>query len=417
MPVSAPPSPPPDPPPSVLSVLPQMARLPHAWGVTGAVLMLGLATSLAGPYMSLFAVQWVGMSPLQLGIFLTLNALSAVGVSTVLSRRSERADRKPLVLLTLAAGVLAYLALSAVHSVWSVWLTGVLLLSLSAAAFPQVFALARAGFAGAPGDLPERAVTLLRSVFSFAWVVGPGVGAAVLSLWSYRGVFLFAALCYALAALPLLRVRSPGPPPAPATSAVVAALTAPPPPRTLGGAFAAFVLYGMAMQMGMAMFPLFVTETLSGSKGQVGFLIGLCALLEIPVMLLFVLKRRLPRLDTLIKLGLGLFGVHFLLIYFAQGLPALIAAQALRAVVLAILAGLGMAYFQQLMPGRFSAATTTFSNSSILGGMLSGITAGIWAQAFGYRPVFLLCALLSVAALGLMLWVTRRGSAEGAAGA
>lgn len=401
---------------SIAGTLPQIARLPHALGLTLAVLLLGLATSLAGPFMSLFAVQQVGMSPLQLGLFLTLNALSAVVISTRLGRWADRrSDRKPLVLLTLAAGVLAYLALSGVRSVYGVMATGVLLLAVSSAAFPQVFAFARSGFAGAPGDLPEKAVTVLRAVFSFAWVVGPGVGAAVLSRWSFSGVFLLAAACYALAALPLLFVRPPAPAlptsAAPqddaAPSPLAQQLIAPPAPP-MGWIVAAFVLYGMAMHMGMVMFSLFVTETLRGTEGQVGFLVGLCALLEIPVMLLFVLSRRLPSVEWLIKASLLLFVLHFGLIYLAQGMPLLVLTQAIRAAVLAVMAGLGMTYFQQLMPGRFSAATTLYSNTSVIGSMLSGIVAGAWAQLFGYRPVFVLCAALSLAAWGMMLWATRR---------
>ena len=413
---------------SIAGTLPQMARLPHAPGLTFAVLLLGLATSLAGPFMSLFAVQQVGMTPLQLGIFLTLNALSAVIISTWLGRWADRRhDRKPLVLLTLAAGVLAYLALSGVRSVYGVMATGVALLAVSSAAFPQVFAFARSSFAQAPGDpvtgdLPEKAVTVLRAVFSFAWVVGPGVGAAVLGRWSFGGVFLLAAACYALAALPLLPIRPPARTAAPDTDAPGAApsplaqeLGAPPAPP-MGWIVAAFVLYGMAMHMGMVMFSLFVTETLGGSEGQVGFLVGLCALLEIPVMLLFVLSKRLPGVEWLIKAGLLLFVVHFGLIYLAQGTALLVTTQAIRAVVLAVMAGLGMTYFQQLMPGRFSAATTLYSNTSVIGSMLAGIVAGGWAQVFGYRPVFLLCAALSLAAWGMMLWATRRRPVATASG-
>ena len=79
-----------DPSASIAATLPALIRLPHALGLTLAVLLLGLATSLAGPYMSLFAVQQVGMTPLQLGLFLTLNALSAVGISTLLGRWADR---------------------------------------------------------------------------------------------------------------------------------------------------------------------------------------------------------------------------------------------------------------------------------------------------------------------------------------
>jgi SET family sugar efflux transporter-like MFS transporter len=171
---------------------------------------------------------------------------------------------------------------------------------------------------------------------------------------------------------------------------------------------AAFVLYGMSMHMGMAMFPLFVTDTLGGTAGEVGLLVGLCALLEIPVMLALVTWRRLPGVPVLIAAGMGLFVLHFGLVVLAGGMGALIAAQVVRAVVLAILAGLGMTYFQTLMPGRFSAATTLYANTSSVGAMLSGITSGAVAQAFGYRSVFILCAALSLVAWGVMALNNRR---------
>lgn len=407
---------------SIAKTLPQMLRLPSILPLTGAVLMLGLALSFAAPFMSLFAVRELGMTPLQLGLYLTVNALSAVVVSTQLGRWTDRrarsgvpgAGRRPVVLLTLGAGVLAYLVLSRVHSVLGAMAAGALLLSFSSAAFPQLFSYARSVFAAAPGELPERATTLLRSVFSFAWVVGPGVGAAVLGRWSYGGVFVVAAGCFACAALALLSVRGGQREEEGAVSGSAPAADAPskggavPAPVSLRLVVIAFVLYGMAMTMGMSMFPLFITEVLRGSEAQVGFLVGLCALLEIPVMLWFVLARQLPRVEWLIKAGLALFVLHFALIYLAQGQGLLIATQAVRAVVLAILAGLGMTYFQQLMPGRFGVATTLYSNTTVIGGMLAGIAAGSWAQFFGYRAVFLLCALLSLLSWGLMAWATRR---------
>lgn len=407
------------PPESIAATLPHLLRLPQLLPLTGAVLMLGLALSFAAPFMSLFAVRELGMTPLQLGLYLTVNALSAVIVSTRLGRWTDRrahsgapgSGRRWVVLLTLGAGVLAYLVLSRVESVLGAMAAGALLLSFSSAAFPQLFSYARSMFAAAPGELPERATTLLRSVFSFAWVIGPGVGAAVLGRWSYPGVFVVAAACFALAALTLLRVRGEqapegGPDPAPAQAPAEDRAGAA--PVSLRLVVTAFVLYGMAMTMGMSMFPLFITEVLRGSEGQVGFLVGLCALLEIPVMLWFVLSRRLPRVEWLIKSGLALFVLHFALIYLAQGQGLLIVTQAVRAVVLAILAGLGMTYFQHLLPGRFGVATTLYSNTTVIGGMLAGIAAGSWAQLFGYRSVFLLCALLSLLSWGLMAWATRR---------
>lgn len=387
-----------------------LLRLPHAPGLAASVFFLGFGLSIAAPYLSLYGVNRVGMTPLQLGLFLTLNAVSAVLVSTRLARVSDRMpSRRPLVLLALASGAAGYLALSALHSYLAVVLVGLLLLGLGAAAFPQLFSFARASFGGAAGGLPERALTVLRSMFSLAWVVGPGLGALALVWWGFTGVFLLAAGCLLLAALPLLRVGAPPPPATPVQPAATGVVAGPTPP--VHWVVVAFVLYGMSMSMGMSFFPLLITKTLGGGSGQVGFLVALCALLEIPVMLALVTLRRLPGLAWLIKAAMGLFVLHFALVYLAQGQALLVVAQVIRAVVLAILAGLGMTYFQQLMPGRFGAATTLFSNTINVGGMLSGVVSGAWAQAFGYRGVYLLCGTLTLIAWATMQAITRRPGA------
>ncbi|WP_199698586.1 sugar efflux transporter [Deinococcus cavernae] len=393
------------------NILGRVWRLPHVPALTLSVFMLGFGLSMAMPYMSLFGVKAVGMTPLQLGVFLTLNAVSAVLVGTRLARWSDRwTRRKPLVLVTLAAGLTAYLLLSGVRSYPGVVATGLIFMGTAAAAFPQVFAFARVSLTGAPGDLPERAVTVLRSVFSLAWVVGPGLGAAVLARWGFQGTFVVTAACFVLAALPLLGVPEKQPPRHRAAPAQAASAPAPT-GKLVWWVALAFVLYATSMSMGMTMFPLFITETLRGSEGQVGFLVGLCALLEIPVMLALATLRGLPGTQKLVKGAFLLFAVHFALIYFSSGLPLLVTTQAIRAAVLAVTAGLGMLYFQELMPGRFAAATTMFANTSAVGGMLAGILSGAAAQWFGYRAVFLLCAALTFGGWMVMQFIVKKKAA------
>ncbi|WP_293913764.1 MFS transporter, partial [Deinococcus sp.] len=196
----------------------------------------------------------------------------------------------------------------------------------------------------------------------------------------------------------------------PPTIQVEQTLPVPPPrpARALPWVVGAFVLYGMSLVMGMNFLPLLVTKTLGGDTAQVGFLVSFCAFLEIPMMLALVTLRRLPSLSTLIKLALALFVVQFALTALAQGMAPLILSQVLRAAGIAVMAGLGMTYFQKLMPGRFTAATTLFANTTSVGGVLSGVVSGAWAQAFGYRSVFVLCAVLGLLAWGVMEFALRR---------
>ena len=106
-------APPDQPSPRSSGTLAATWRLPHAPGLALTVLLIGLAQSLAAPYLPLFAVNRLHLTPLQLGVFLTLTAVSSVLISTRLARLSDRLpDRRPVLLLALAAGALGYAALS-----------------------------------------------------------------------------------------------------------------------------------------------------------------------------------------------------------------------------------------------------------------------------------------------------------------
>ena len=60
-----------------------------------------------------------------------------------------------------------------------------------------------------------------------------------------------------------------------------------------------------------------------------------------------------------------------------------------------IVAGLGMSYFQDLMPGRPGVATTLFTNAVRTGSIAAGALAGGIAEAWGYQGVFWLAILLA----------------------
>ena len=59
---------------------------------------------------------------------------------------------------------------------------------------------------------------------------------------------------------------------------------------------------------------------------------------------------------------------------------ALLALQLFNAVFIGIVAGIGMLWFQDLMPGRAGSATTLFTNSISTGVILAGVIQGaLWA--------------------------------------
>ena len=394
-----------------LSTFQTLRQLPAAPRLAASAFALGLGSSFAGPYLPLFGVKVAHMTPLRLGLFLTCVSIFSIVISTLIGRWSDRLpSRRPAVLLGMASAVCAYLLLSVTSNYLLLLLGGGLLLGLGASAFPQLFAYARVQLADASSQTIQHGLTSLRSVFSLAWVVGPLIGAALLGAFSFGGLFVGSALAFLLAGLPVLldaplgrRARAARVPVAqtphsePHTNPVTA--------RQLQVIAVSFMLYATALSMGSSALPLFVTQTLGGSSGQVGWLIGLCALLEIPIMLSFVFMRQRLSPPSMMVLGFALMAAYVLMMALSNQLWLLSLAQVLRAAAIAISAGLGMAYFQDLMPGRVGAATTLFANTSNAGNVVAGTLFGVWAQAFGYHSVFALCAALAVVACGLMLWV------------
>lgn len=80
---------------------------------------------------------------------------------------------------------------------------------------------------------------------------------------------------------------------------------------------------------------------------------------------------------------------------------ALLALQLFNAVFIGIVAGIGMLWFQDLMPGRAGSATTLFTNSISTGVILAGVIQGALSQSYGHASVYWVIAAISIVTLML----------------
>ncbi|MEV4619101.1 sugar efflux transporter [Asanoa sp. NPDC049573] len=367
-----------------------------------SVLLLGIADSVVGPYLVLFAANEAGLSPLQVGAFLSLISVSGLVVSSWLGRRYDRSASRWPAVVAVAAPAAGYLALTATTDYPMVLLIGVGLLGAGLAAFPQLFSLARTHLDREDTSIARRGTPALRSVWSLAWAVGPMIGAAVLSRQGYDGLLLFTAAAFSLVAVPLLLIgrtpRTEQPVDAEADGKGIS--------RTMLVAAGSFTLFHTAMLSGSVVLPLYVTRTLHQGAGDVGLLFTVCALIEIPAALgIMLLPARFPK-RPVILVGMALFGVYFLLVAVSSSMPTLIATQLARGVAIATVGTLGITYVQDLAPHATGRATTLFANTLTIGSLVSGVLAGATAQALGYRSALVICGLL--AALGLVVLVSSR---------
>jgi hypothetical protein len=156
------------------------------------------------------------------------------------------------------------------------------------------------------------------------------------------------------------------------------------------------VLFFTAVFAGGLVLPLFVTRALHQQPASVGVLFSVCAAVEVVATLgLAVVPARVGQ-RALILGGFGsLVGYHALTVV-SSGMLMLLIGQVLRGVGIAIVAGAGIRYFQDLLAPATGRATTLFANASTAGLLVSGILAGGAVEHVGYRTTLLLCGVAAL---------------------
>lgn len=366
-------------------------------------LSVGLSTAMVLPFLTLFLTDAVHASPLQVTAFLVAAPLSAVLVSTVLGHWSDRRPvRRGLIIGAALTGSGGALLTAFIRDYWILLGLTVTATAVAGSLFPQMFAYARTVLLGS--DRAAMTISSLRTVFSLSWVAGPFVATLLVSAGGFTLVYGFSATMYAIAALLAWRAL-----PTPRTASEIAADPGPAPVfgpdaprRVIAMSIAAFALLQCAGNLGVQAMSLLITTELHGDIGDAGVVLGLCAGLEIPLMLGFgLLAGRVP-LRRLILIGPLCTLAYTLSVAGSQHIWQLGAAQILNASAIALLQGLGVSYVQDMLPRQPGRASTLFSNAFPIGAMLAGPVLGA-AQHYGYRAAYLTGSVLAVVAFGLLL--------------
>lgn len=379
-----------------------LLKVPYFAPATLAILLTVLAEAVAGSYTALLAVEKLGMSPLELSTFLTLASVSGIGITTLFGHMHDRRARMWPLYLSLAAKIAASALCAVLVEPWALYLVAFVLFGLSSATFPLLFAIAKGYLDRAGPDAVTRGMASLRMTSSLGWAIGPAIGAALVSVWSFAGVYFGAAALGLIAMLTVAVSRiapsdNAGAPPPKVTLDVV---------RIAAPAVLALTAFNTAMFMGGNAMSIIVVREL-GSETDVGLLFGLCALLEVFIMGAFVLRPALSHNHGLLLAGFALFAAYFLLVLFVPTLASLYWGQILRAAAIGIVSIVGMAKLQEMLPGRAGIAAALYGNTMSAGALLSGIGTGVWASAFGYWSLFAVCAALCVIGAVAMWWPAR----------
>ncbi|ENB8159483.1 TPA: sugar efflux transporter SetB [Escherichia coli] len=363
--------------------------------------LIGIAGALQTPTLSIFLTDEVHARPAMVGFFFTGSAVIGILVSQFLAGRSDkRGDRKSLIVFCCLLGVLACTLFAWNRNYFVLLFVGVFLSSFGSTANPQMFALARE-HADKTGREAVMFSSFLRAQVSLAWVIGPPLAYALAMGFSFTVMYLSAAVAFIVCGvmvwlfLPSMQKELPL-----ATGTIEA------PRRNRRDTLLLFVICTLmwgSNSLYIINMPLFIINELHLPEKLAGVMMGTAAGLEIPTMLIAgYFAKRLGKRFLMRVAAVG--GVCFYAgMLMAHSPVILLGLQLLNAIFIGILGGIGMLYFQDLMPGQAGSATTLYTNTSRVGWIIAGSVAGIVAEIWNYHAVFWFAMVMIIATLFCLL--------------
>ncbi|HDZ7213234.1 TPA: sugar efflux transporter SetB [Escherichia coli] len=363
--------------------------------------LTGIAGALQTPTLSIFLTDEVHARPAMVGFFFTGSAVIGILVSQFLAGRSDkRGDRKSLIVFCCLLGVLACTLFAWNRNYFVLLFVGVFLSSFGSTANPQMFALARE-HADKTGREAVMFSSFLRAQVSLTWVIGPPLAYALAMGFSFTVMYLSAAVAFIVCGvmvwlfLPSMQKELPL-----ATGTIEA------PRRNRRDTLLLFVICTLmwgSNSLYIINMPLFIINELHLPEKLAGVMMGTAAGLEIPTMLIAgYFAKRLGKRFLMRVAAVG--GVCFYAgMLMAHSPVILLGLQLLNAIFIGILGGIGMLYFQDLMPGQAGSATTLYTNTSRVGWIIAGSVAGIVAEIWNYHAVFWFAMVMIIATLFCLL--------------
>jgi SET family sugar efflux transporter-like MFS transporter len=371
--------------------------------LAGAIAAYGVSMAFVSTTTSLFLADEVHATAGLIGLFFAVRGLASIAVNSGAGWLSDRlADRRALLLAAGVAGALGGVCFAVLRGYLAVLASGAVCLSVGGICFAQLFAYANE-LAVARARPVTRFTSAMRAVFSAAWVAGPPAGLFLATSLGFGPLYLAAgglALASGLLGRWGLR-RLAAPEPAVAAPAVPGGRPAL--PAGIWLLVVVIVILGVVNQMYGIDIALYVTRDLHLGAQLVGWMAGLCAGLEIPVMVIAArAAERFGPMRVMIAAAAGATAFFCLLPLARAGVP-LLALQFLNAAWSGVALSIPMIMLQAEAPGGAGASSALYSSAFMSAGLLAGAITGATAGALGFGNLFWVCAALSAIAAGLLV--------------
>jgi SET family sugar efflux transporter-like MFS transporter len=253
---------------------------------------------------------------------------------------------------------------------------------------------------------------MMRASVSVAWVFGPPLAFVMKQTFGFNTTFLLAAICAGITLLLVAFFIDPQMSQSTADQPPKTLLTPTPPPQRswlkVPGALlflAATMLAFSTNHMYVTAMPLYVSKELLIDSTWMGYLMGVAAFVEIPVMIVAAKLSDRYGIKPLLMVGFLSGMLFFAGISHTTELWLMFVLQLFNGIFIGIIACLGMVFMQNLMPQQLGLATTLFNNAVQLGMLLASLAVGLVAQYHSYYAVLFVCLLGCVLAAAILATV------------
>lgn len=377
--------------------------------VPSSALLWGLHFALLSPALAIILAALYDASTSDIGWSLAVYNAGGFVASLLIPAWADR--RRSYLHVMLGCGVLTIALAGALATITSLPLATVALVVLGGpAGLGTTVLFAHLRDAGASTSN----IVNTRAIISVAWMGGPPLATLIIGWAGSRG------LLAALATIAILNI---------ATTATMMShrkrgnggVATPPTPRsrthlppqgrvTTVLIVAAFVLFQATNATAMTFMTIYVSETVGLPILWAGITLGVAAALEVPA--LIIVGRLGDRISHLALVAVGATaGIAYYLGLAEVTEPVLLLAlQPLNAISFAAISGIGLALFQDLIPGA-GLSTGLYMNTRRIGSIVSGPIIALSAlPPLGQRGIFLTCAILTL--IGLVVVHAARRAAK-----
>jgi SET family sugar efflux transporter-like MFS transporter len=370
-----------------------------------SLFLSGLSAAAIAPYRAVVAVKELGFSNGAYAAIITVSSLATAIASVVLGALSDRiGDRRRLVILSAVMGGIAYALIFLAPGRLTYLVAFCAILPFGGALFSQTFAFSRAYY---DRNAPERAImmtSVLRTMFSAAWVVVPPIAGWIASTTSVFNVFAFADAghlgCTLIFALMLRRPDALLPPvPRPQTKSR-AFWRVLPVGRLVG--IGGILALRTALLLQLTLLPLAMLTDFHGSYTDVGLTAALAAGLEIPFMLAWGWIATRWRIEHVLIMNALIYAAYLIAMTRVSTPYQVLWLQGPNAVATAALVSLTISYVQDSIKGQVGLSTSLLDVLTVAATLLTAGVFRAFSTDHSYLGGFLAAGGASLIGAGLL---------------